>query len=132
MTRAMNRPSIQNEDHDDAWEHIGGEAPDSATQNALNLAHQAAAKFPELEDRYKSFAGKAVIVSGVLVALAGVAVAQRMRRGQGAAEILDEITPEEIELAATATSRHNRAWRLIRRVARRRADVDAAGTADTA
>jgi hypothetical protein len=120
MTRAIDRPPTQNEDHDDLFDHIGGETPDSATQQALNLAHQAAAKFPELEDRYKSFAGKAVIVSGVLVALAGVAIARRMRRGQSAEEILSEITPEEIEQAATATSRHNRAWGLIRRVARRR------------
>jgi hypothetical protein len=119
MTRAIDRPPTQNEDHDDLLDHIG-ESPDLATRQALNLAHQAAAKFPELEDRYKSFAGKAVIVSGVLVALAGVAVARRMRRGQKADEILNEITPEEIEQAATATSRHNRAWRLIRRVARRR------------
>lgn len=121
MTRAMNRPPTQNEDHDDIWDNIGGETPDSATRDTLNLAHQAAGKFPELTDRYKGFAGKAVIVSGVLVALAGVAVARRVRKGQHPEDILNEITPEEIEQAATFTSRHNRAWRLIRRVARRRA-----------
>ncbi len=120
MTHAVERPPAADEEHDDLWENVGGESPDTATRDALNLAHQAAAKFPELASRYKGFAGKAVIVSGVLVALAGVAVARRARRGQNAEEILAEITPEEIEQAATVTSRHNRAWRLVRRVARRR------------
>jgi len=55
-----------------------------------------------------------------LMALAGVAVARRLRRGQHPEEILDQITSEEIEQAATVTSRHNRWWRMIVRIAKRR------------
>jgi len=49
-------------------------------------------------------------------------VARRARRGQGADEILDQITSEEIEQAGTVTSRHNRWWRMIVRIGRRRRD----------
>jgi hypothetical protein len=119
MTRAAERPpKIERES--DEWENLGGEAPDSATRQQLNLAHRAADKFPELADRYRSFAGPAVVVSGALMALAGVAVARRMRKGQQPEEILEQITPEEIEQAATVTSRQNRWWRMLGRIARRR------------
>ena len=127
MTRAMEHPTTTNNDQDDLWENLEGESPDGATRQALNLAHRAADKFPELAERYRSFAGPAAIVSGVLVALAGVAVARRVRRGQQPDEILDQITSEEIERAATVTSRHNRIWRMVVRIARRRSN----GEADT-
>jgi hypothetical protein len=105
---------------EESWEHPQGEPPDIASRQALHLAHQVAEKFPELANRYRSFAGPAVIVSGALVALAGVAVARRLRRGQGAEEILSEITSEEIEQAATVSSRQNRWWRMLARISRRR------------
>ena len=120
MTRAVERPKTTDHDPEELWEHIEGESPDTATRQALNLAHRATEKFPELVTRYRSFAGPAAIVSGTLMALAGVAVARRLRRGQQPEEILDQITSEEIENAATVTSRHNRVWRMIRRIARRR------------
>ncbi len=120
MTRAAERPKTTDHDHEELWENIEGESPDSATRQALNLAHRAAGKFPELAQRYRVFAGPVGVVSGVLIALAGVAVARRVRRGQQPEEILDQITSDEIEQAATVTSRHNRWWRMVVRVARRR------------
>lgn len=120
MTRAPEQPKVADFDPDDIWDSQDGETPDSSTRQALSLAHQAAGKFPELAERYRSFAGRAAVVSGVLVALAGVAVARRVRRGQNPEEILDQITSEEIEQAATVTSRHNRWWRMIVRVAQLR------------
>ncbi len=120
MTRAAERPPMADSESEENEEYSGGEAPDSASRQTLHLAHQAAEKFPELAKRYRSFAGPAAIASGALVALAGVAVARRMRRGQHAEEILDEITSEEIEQAATVSSRQNRWWRMMGRIARRR------------
>ncbi len=120
MTRTAERPTSTNKDPEELWEHQEGESPDGATRQALNLAHRAAEKFPDLAHRYRSFAGPVAVVSGALVALAGVAVARRVRRGQQPEEILDQITSEEIEQAATVTSRQNRWWRMIVRVARRR------------
>ncbi len=120
MASTTERPPA---DHDleEVWDdQVEGERPDSATSQALRLAHRAAEKFPELAERYRSFAGPAAIASGALIVLAGVAVARRARRGQGAEEILDQITSEEIEQAATVTSRHNRWWRMVVRVAGRR------------
>ncbi len=126
MTRTVERPTTTetDQDEDDLWEHIEGESPDGATRQALNLAHRAAGKFPELVRHYRGFAGAAAVASGALVALAGVAVARRARRGQQPDEILDQITSEEIEQAATVSSRHNRWWRMIGRIARRRRAKD--------
>ena len=120
MTRTVERPTAADKDPEELWEHQEGESPDGATRQALNLAHRAAGKFPDLTHRYRSFAGPAAVVSGALVAMAGVAVARRVRRGQQPEEILEQITSEEIEQAATVTSRQNRWWRMIVRVARSR------------
>lgn len=126
MTRAAERPSIT--DPDDAQEEelywdVEGERPDPATSDTLNLAHRAADKFPELAERYKNYAGPVAIASSALLVLAGVAVARRSKRGQGAEEILAQITPDEIEQAANAPSRRGRLWRMIRRVGRRRSEA---------
>jgi len=124
MTRAAERPAVtdsdQHDQDDELYWNVEGERPDSATSQALNLAHRAAEKFPELAERYKSFAGPVAIASGALVVLAGIAVARRVRRGQNADEILDQITSAEIEQAAHVTSRKNRLWRMVLRVGRRR------------
>lgn len=126
MTRAAQRHKIEEiemEQPEELWEdNHGGETPDSSTAQALNLAHRAAEKFPELTNRYKNFAGTAAVVSGALVVLAGVAVARRAKRGQNDEEILAQITSEEIEAAAKESSRRNRIWRMIGRVAKRRAN----------
>ena len=134
MTRAAERSKTAEEDHDheDVWEdHAGGERHDSATSQALNLAHRAAEKFPELAGRYRSFAGPAVIASSALMALAGVAVARRLRRGQHPDQILEQITSEEIERAASVTSRQNRVWRMLRRIAKRRRDSQEASSTES-
>jgi hypothetical protein len=120
MTRAIERPPTADQEPDDVWAHLEGELPDNATAQALRLAHRASEKFPELAQRYRNFAGPAAIASGALVVLAGVAVARRMRKGQKPEEILEQITSEEIEQAATVSSRQNRGWRLLARVARLR------------
>ena len=120
MTRAPDRPAETEQEPEELWEHVEGDSPDTATQQALNLAHRATEKFPELVTRYRSFAGPVAIVSGALMALAGVAVARRLRKGQQPEQILEQITPEEIERAASVTSRQNRLLRMIRRVGRRR------------
>ncbi len=120
MTRAPDRPAETEQDAEELWEHTEGEVPDKATRQTLNLAHRATEKFPELVTRYRSFAGPVAIVSGTLMALAGVAVARRLRRGQQPEEILEQITPEEIEQAASVTSRQNLLLRMIRRIGRRR------------
>ena len=120
MTRATDTPPATDHEQEPPWEHLEGETPDKATAQALRLAHRAAEKFPELAQRYRAFAGPAAVASGVLVVLAGVAVARRLRRGQQEEEILAQITSEEIEQAATVSSRQNRWWRMLARIARRR------------
>jgi hypothetical protein len=120
MTRAPEHPPVTDPEPAVSFEHADGETLDSATSQALNLAHRAVDKFPHLSERYRSFAGPAVIVSGALVALAGVAVARRLRRGQKPEEILEEITPEEIERAMKSSSRRNQLWRMVLRIGRRR------------
>ncbi len=128
MTRAAERPTTMKpeqeepeQNQNEIWqEQVEGETPDSSTTQALNLAHRVTEKFPELVTRYKSYAGPAAIVSSALMALAGVAVARRLRRGQNAEEILDQITAEEIEQAANVSSRQNRVWRMVKRIALRR------------
>ena len=130
MTRAAQRSKIEDiemEQPEELWEDThGGETPDSSTAQSLRLAHKAAEKFPELNARYKNFAGTAAVVSGALIVLAGVAVARRVKRGQNAEQILEQITSEEIERAATASTRRNRIWRMIGRIARRRANGEGA------
>ena len=126
MTRAAERPPITDHEHEPALEYLGGETPDSATAQALNLAHRAAEKFPELAKRYRNLAGPAAVASGALIVLAGVAVARRTRRGQHPEQILEQITSAEIEQAATVSNRQNRVWRMIGRIARRRRAADEA------
>jgi hypothetical protein len=128
MTRAVERPPATDSDHEELWvDQPEGETPDSSTAAVLNLAHRAAEKFPELAKRYRNVAAPAAVASGALLVLAGVAIARRARRGQHPEEILAQITSEEIERAATATSRRNRIWRMFQRIARRRAAGAAQG-----
>lgn len=120
MTRAIERIPMAEQEGDEIWERPEGETPDKATAQALRLAHRAVEKFPELAKRYRNFAGPAAVASGALLVLAGVAVARRARKGQRPDEILAQITSEEIEQAATVSSRQNRVWRMLARIARRR------------
>jgi len=81
------------------WHSRLGEAPDSSTLTALQLAHRAVAKFPELRKRYQKFIGTAAVVSTALIVLASIAVTRRLHRGESAEDILASITPDEIENA---------------------------------
>ena len=82
---------------DDIWDQpVIGEQPDGWTRDALELAHKAIDKFPELRKRYSRIAGPAAILSTGVVLLAGIAVTRRLRRGESPDEILEGLTPEEI------------------------------------
>lgn len=74
----------------------GGEQIDIAAHDSIKLAHRALDRFPNLVKRHRYVAGGAA-VAGALVALAGVAVARRMRQGQTAEEAVAGVTQEEIE-----------------------------------
>lgn len=74
----------------------GGDTIDSTTRDAVRLAHSALDRFPELVRRHKFLAGGAAL-SSALVALAGVAIAKRMRQGQSADEALASVTEAELE-----------------------------------
>jgi hypothetical protein len=85
---------------EDAWDVPEGEQPDSATRYTLNLAHRAINRFPELARRYRRFTGPVAVASTGLVLLAGIAIARRLRLGEHPEQILDALTPDEIESAA--------------------------------
>ncbi|HLF71433.1 MAG TPA: hypothetical protein VI759_04710 [Dehalococcoidia bacterium] len=81
------------------WHNGHGESPDTSALRALQLAHSAVQKFPELTRRYQKFIGTAAVVSSAIIVLASIAVARRQAKGETAEKILSEITPEEIESA---------------------------------
>ena len=93
-------PEEAAEIEEEAWEAPEGEQPDGATTRALNLAHRAIDRFPDLTRRYRRFAGPAAFASTGLVLLAGIAIARRLRLGEHPEQILDSLTPDEIESAA--------------------------------
>jgi hypothetical protein len=84
---------------DNDWHNVQGEAPDPSALSALQLAHRVLAKFPDLTRRYQKFIGTAAVVSSALIVLTSIAVARRLNRGESAEDILNSITPEEIENA---------------------------------
>jgi hypothetical protein len=91
-------PAADADDVDRDW-HNGGEAPDNNSMKALQIAHKAINKFPDLARRYQKFIGTAAVVSSALVVLSSIAVTRRIHRGESEEHILAEITPEEIENA---------------------------------
>jgi hypothetical protein len=74
----------------------GGEGVDGAAHDAVRLAHRALERFPAVVARHRYVAGGAAI-SSALVAMAGVAVALRMRAGQSADDAIAEVTEDELE-----------------------------------
>jgi len=88
----MNKPRLPFEPS----QRGGGEQVDRAAGEAIHLAHRALARFPDLVRRHSFIAGGAA-VSSALVALAGVAIARRMRAGETAEQALEHVTAEEIE-----------------------------------
>jgi len=85
---------------DSEWHNGQGEAPDRHALAALQLAHRAIAKFPDLRRRYQKFIGTAAVVSSALVILSSIAVTRRLHRGESPDHILAEITTDEIESIA--------------------------------
>ena len=90
-------PAAESEDSE--WQNGHGEAPDKSAVAALQLAHRAIAKFPELSRRYKWFIGTAAVVAPALITLASIAVTRRLHKGESPDDILATITPDEIENA---------------------------------
>lgn len=93
---------------DVAYSNGQGEAPDHGTQYALQLAHKAVAKFPELKRRYQIFVGTAAVVSSALLIMASIAVSKRLHKGESPELILEQITPEEIENAGNQEPKRSR------------------------
>ena len=89
----------EDEPEDPQWQTGQGEAPDTSALTALQLAHRAVAKFPELTKRYQKFIGTAAVVSSAVIVLASIAVSRRLHSGESAEDILASITPDEIENA---------------------------------
>lgn len=100
-TRSSDADAIKAAEDDDAndWHNGQGEAPDASALTALQLAHKAVAKFPDLTKRYQKFIGTAAVVSSALIVLASIAVSKRLHSGESAEDILASITPDEIENA---------------------------------
>ena len=83
------------------WPHNhNGELPDTHTMSALQLAHRAVEKFPDLVKRYQKYAGGAAVLSSVVIVLASIAISRRLHKGESPEQILASITPEEIESMA--------------------------------
>ena len=90
---------VDDETDDPQWQNSQGESPDPSAMSALQLAHRAVAKFPELTKRYQKFIGTAAVVSTAVIVLASIAVSRRLHSGESAEDILASITPDEIENA---------------------------------
>jgi hypothetical protein len=91
-------PAADTDDND--WHNGQGEAPDRSALTALQLAHRAVHKFPELTKRYQKFIGTAAVVSSAVIVLASIAVSRRLHKGESPEQILASITPDEIESVA--------------------------------
>ena len=92
-------PQEPTEGEEQTWDVLEGEQPDSATRHALNLAHRAIDRFPDLARRHRRFTGPAAVLSTGVVLLAGIAIARRLRLGEHPDQILDSLTSDEIENA---------------------------------
>ena len=95
----------EDEAEDTQWHNGQGETPDPSALRALQLAHRAVAKFPDLTKRYQKFIGTAAVVSSALIVLASIAVSRRLNSGESAEDILASITPDEIENAGKQVPR---------------------------
>ena len=80
---------------DDLKHPSGGERVTNTAGDAIRLAHKALERFPDVVRRHKFIAGGAAI-STSLVALAGVAITQRMRSGQTEEEAIASLTEDEL------------------------------------
>jgi len=101
--KVEDQPEAESDIHE--WHNGNGETPDSHSLHALQLAHRAVDKFPELKKRYQKYIGPVAVLSSAVVVLASIADTRRLHRGQSPERILAEITPEEIESAIKETVR---------------------------
>lgn len=100
MTELEPAPEAEPEDHD--WHHHhNGERPDHHALSALQLAHKAVDKFPDLVRRHQKYIGTAAVLSSAVVVMASIAISRRLHKGESIERILEEITSEEIESMAT-------------------------------
>jgi hypothetical protein len=99
------------------WPHNhNGELPDTNTMSALQLAHKAVDKFPDLVKRYQKYVGGAAVLSSVVIVLASIAISRRLHKGESPEHILASITSEEIEsMAQNKTENPNKPRRGIKR-----------------
>jgi hypothetical protein len=94
-------PTPETDAEESDWPHNNnGELPDTHTMSALQLAHKAVEKFPDLVKRYQKYVGGAAVLSSVVVVLASIAISRRLHKGETPEQILASITPEEIEAMA--------------------------------
>ena len=100
------------------WEAIAaeGERPDPATRRALNLAHRAIDKLPEMKGKYKTYAGAAVVVSSAATLMAAIAINRKMKGGMSADKALAALTMLDIENAERSAGRTQRYTRLLRKL----------------
>ena len=91
-----------------------------STHRALNLAHRAVAKFPELKGKYAAYAGAAAVVSSAATLMAAIAISRKMKRGMSADKALASLTAADIENALHVATKNQRYKRLIRKIVRRR------------
>lgn len=82
------------EDH-----HTFGESPEPHERQWLRLTMAAVAKFPELEKKYRVFTAGKYGASVALIGLASIAVYKGLKQGKSPTDILDNITPDDIEHA---------------------------------
>lgn len=102
MTEIETAPEAESDEAE--WHnHHNGELPDNQTMSALELAHKAVAKFPDLAKRYQKYIGTAAVLSSAVIVLASIAISRRLYRGESPEDILASITPEEIESAHQKT-----------------------------
>ena len=122
MTRAAERPAITDSEEARRRTLLGtsdGERPDSATSQALNLAHRAAEKFPELADRYKNFAGTAADRLGCARRPRGRRRRAPIASRPGCRTRSSTRSPRARSSSAATrhVSRKNRLWRMVLRIA---------------
>jgi hypothetical protein len=99
LTEIEPAPEAESDEAD--WPHNHtGEMVDPHTVSALQLAHKAVEKFPDLAKRYQKYVGTAAVLSSVVVVLASIAISRRLHKGESPEQILASITPEEIESMA--------------------------------
>jgi hypothetical protein len=97
--------------------HTNGEMADSHSLTAVNLAHKAVHKFPDLVKRHQKLVGTAAVLSSAVVVFASIAITKRLHKGESPEQILESITSEEIEsMASERTENPHKPRRGLKRI----------------